>query len=145
MWHKCATVNVERARDAARRYAILARDTDLSKPLFDGDDDKTRKLPAWSSAMLFRAVGHLDAARDMTMFRTGVDQASPDGWKFRAEVERQIGIDEWAARTSDTYCRLSWTRAGGIPNCSGSCLRVAIETPLTAQCACFRLNDRWSQ
>jgi hypothetical protein len=92
---------VERTRDAARRYATLARDADLPKSVFDTNDAKIRKLPAWSAAMLFRAVGDLDSARDITVFWTGVDQASPDGWKFRAEVERQIGNDEWA----DSYER----------------------------------------
>jgi hypothetical protein len=85
--------NSERLRDAARRYASLARDAELPLPFLDANDRRTRKSPAWSAAMLFRAARDLDSARDMANFWTEVDQNSRDGWKFRAELERQIGLD----------------------------------------------------
>ncbi|MGB7217799.1 MAG: hypothetical protein WBD07_03230 [Vicinamibacterales bacterium] len=112
IWAWCSAVagvrleNVERTRDAARRYALLARDSDLPTLLFGSVDHKMRRFPASSAAMLFRAAGDLDSARDMAVFWTEVDQASPDAWKFRAELERQIGIEAWA-ESYERYVRLS--------------------------------------
>jgi hypothetical protein len=97
--------NAERTRCAARSYALLARDPDPANPVFEAGD-RARRMPAWSAAMLFHAIGDLDSARDMTLFWTEVDQESPDAWKFRAEVERQIGIDQWAD-SYERYIQLS--------------------------------------
>lgn len=95
--------NVERVRDAARRYAQMARGSEMPVSLLD---DKIRRLPAWSAAMLYRFAGDYDSARDMTVFWTEIDGESPDAWKFRAELERQISMDGWAD-SYERYVRLS--------------------------------------
>jgi hypothetical protein len=97
--------NPERIRDAARRYAALVRERNLPEPLL-GSDDKMLRFPAWSAATLFRAAGDLDSARDMAVVWTEADKDSPDAWRFRAEIERALGLDSWP-ESYERYIQLS--------------------------------------
>jgi hypothetical protein len=98
--------NIDRLREAAHRYGRLARDPDLPAPLFETQDSKSRRLPAWSAAMLFRSAGDLDSAREMAVFWTSVDGDSAEAWKFRAELERQLGLEVWGD-SYERYVQLS--------------------------------------
>lgn len=97
--------NTRRTRDAADRYAQIARGENLLKQLPEAAE-RIRRLPAWSAAMLYRMSGALDEARTMAEFWTEVDCEAPEAWKFRAELERQLGIEAYPD-SYEHYVRLS--------------------------------------